>query len=329
MQLSLNSLQDYLDKGLVLKKDHPNLPISIWNYTPKTQYERAWDKITTLCRALVIDRDGFVVAKSFDKFFNIEEEPSLPEENFSVYEKLDGSLILVFWYNDNLVVSSKGSFCSDHSMEATDILKNYDISCLEKNKCYSFELIVPWNRIVCDYGSSRKLVLLAKFDNEGKEYDIKKYGDKFPLARTFEFTALDEIKKSIPKNEEGYVVRFKGGKRVKIKGEEYVRTHKLLSSVTEKSILDMLSEGKGKELENIFSYLPDEVHDWARSTKLKIESRFQEILLECLHVFKRLDSRKSTAAYFLTQRYPHILFSMLDNQNFDDMIWKIVRSEIK
>lgn len=329
MKLDLNLMQGYLDKGLITKNDHPSLPLLIWNYTPKTQYERVWDKVTILCRSLVTDLNGAVVAKSFDKFFNIEEETCLPCESFNVYEKLDGSLILVFWYEDNLVVSSRKSFCSDHAREALEILKNYDISCLEKNKSYSFELIVPWNRIVCDYGNSRKLVLLAKFDNEGNEYDINEYEDKFPLARVFEFDSLNEIKKNIPSNEEGYVIKFKGGKRVKIKGEEYVRMHKLLSSVTESSILDMLSDGRHQELENILFLLPDEIHNWAKSTKLKMESRFQEIFSECSHSFRRFDSRKEAAAYFLTQKYPHILFLMLDNQKFDDMIWKVIRSEIK
>jgi RNA ligase len=47
---------------------------------------------------LVTDKEGNIVARSFDKFFNLEEEQVIPNEPFEAYEKLDGYLILVFCY---------------------------------------------------------------------------------------------------------------------------------------------------------------------------------------------------------------------------------------
>jgi len=329
MKLDISLMLDYHRKGLLSKNAHPKFPLLIWNYTPKTQYDKLWDEITLMSRGLITDFEGNILARSFSKFFNIEEESCIPKEPFEVCEKLDGSLIIVFWYNDNLIVSSRGSFCSDHAYEAQSILDECDVSCLEKDRCYSFELIVPWNRIVCDYGTSRKLVLLAKFDNQGNEYSILNYHSYFDLPRKFPISNLDGIKETIAKNEEGYVLKFTSGKRIKIKGEEYVKLHRLVSNVSEKSILEMVATGQSHSLDFTFALLPDELRDWALATRSKIEKRFEEIQEQCKNSFRVFPSRKESAAYFLQQDYPHILFAMLDNQDYNDMMWKIIRTEVE
>jgi len=327
MKPSLDVLNSYHEKGLLSKNKHPYLPLFIWNYTPKTQYERLWDDITILCRALVTDTDGNIVARSFKKFFNIEEETNIPNEPFNVYEKLDGSLILVFYFQNELVVASRGSFCSDHSVEAKNILEETNVECLDKNNSYSFELIVPWNKIVCDYGNQRKLVLLAKFDSLGNEYDTTEYESFFQLPKTLEFKDLNYIKGEIPDNEEGYVIRFKSGKRVKVKSERYVAAHRFVSSFSEKFVLEVLASKK--DFHDAFSLLPDEFYSAAREMKSKIERRFEEIIAQCKSSFVRFDSRKESAEHFKKQEYPQVLFAMLDNRNVDDIIWKIIKSEIK
>jgi RNA ligase len=63
----------YIDKGLVVKQNHPTLPLSIYNYSRTTQYDGNWDRYTLACRGLVLDNEGNVIAKPFPKFFNYEE----------------------------------------------------------------------------------------------------------------------------------------------------------------------------------------------------------------------------------------------------------------
>ena len=84
MKYSLDILQDYIDKGLVVKQDHPSLPLSIYNYSRTCQYEGKWDHVTMTCRGLILDNKGNVVAKGFPKFFNMEELDSIPNEPFTV-----------------------------------------------------------------------------------------------------------------------------------------------------------------------------------------------------------------------------------------------------
>ena len=42
-------LNKYHEDGLLYKQVHPTLPLVIWNYTEKVQYEKLWDEITLMC----------------------------------------------------------------------------------------------------------------------------------------------------------------------------------------------------------------------------------------------------------------------------------------
>jgi RNA ligase len=175
MNFDLNILNDYIEKGLVVKNDHPTLPLSIYNYARKTQYEKLWDNITKSCRGLILDNQGNVIAKSFDKFFNLEEHSpaEIPNEDFEVYEKLDGSLGILFWYQGKWIIASKGSFTSGQSIKAKQILdEKYNVDPIPKGYTTLVEIIYPQNRIVCDYGSDESLVVLSMISNaNGKELE--------------------------------------------------------------------------------------------------------------------------------------------------------------
>ena len=125
MKYDLNILSKYIDEGLVIKQVHPTLPLSIYNYSRECQYGGKWDDITLNCRGLVLDDGGNVIAKPFPKFFNYEEHiaeesklPPIPNENFEVYEKMDGSLGIVFNYDGEWYMATRGSFQSDQAIKA-------------------------------------------------------------------------------------------------------------------------------------------------------------------------------------------------------------------
>jgi RNA ligase len=102
--ISLETLEKYYQDGLLLRQTHPTLDLTIWNYTPKVQYEKLWDEITLQCRGLVTNSKGEIVARPFKKFFNYEEykPEEIPNEDYVVYEKMDGSLGILFYYEEEL-----------------------------------------------------------------------------------------------------------------------------------------------------------------------------------------------------------------------------------
>nr|WSX48386.1 T4 RnlA family RNA ligase [Streptomyces sp. NBC_00974] len=257
------ALTEAIDAGHVTRKSHPELPLSLYTYTRTAQYERVWNQVTTRCRGLVADDvTGAVVALPLPKFFNVGEHtsgqpyaPALPDEPFEVYDKVDGSLGVVFHYAGKWRVASKGSFTSTQATWAQRRLDARDTSALVPGTTYLAEILYPQNRIVVDYGERRDLVLLAAYRTEGAD------GTEVPLAEAavhwrgvgsvvtvWPAMPLDELlaltaSSTLPggadatgTDAEGFVLRFASGVRAKAKIAEYVRLHKVLTGVTERDI---------------------------------------------------------------------------------------------
>ena len=149
----INELNKMIDEKLVIVQKHKNTDYFIYNYGPKAQYERIWNDITIQCRGLILDSNYNVIARPFKKFFNLEEHTNdnIPLMPFEVYEKMDGSLGILYWIDDKPYIATRGSFESDQAIYATNILHNkykYVIPKLDKSKTYLFEIIYPENRIV-------------------------------------------------------------------------------------------------------------------------------------------------------------------------------------
>jgi RNA ligase len=337
----LNILNQYVTDGWVERNDHPSFPISIYNYSRKTQYEGKWDEITKQCRGLILDKEGNVVAKSFDKFFNYEELTlkDVPEETFEVFEKLDGSLGILFWYQGKWILSSKGSFTSDQAIKGKQILnQKYNVEVLPKGYTTVVEIIYPENRIVCDYGSDELLVVLSMVSNaSGKELDydsMMSFNDvsKIPVVKKYDgIKNYDTLKSSIGNDREGYVIKFKNGFRMKIKGEEYVRLHRILTGFSNVSIWEYLKEKKN--FQELLSRVPDEFDLWVKETAKDLTIRYENIQKEYTWIYEHImrvenaKDRKVFAEQSNRYSHPSILFKMLDDKDYSDYIWKIIRPE--
>jgi RNA ligase len=126
LKYDLKVLQEYIDAGLIEKNDHPVYPISIYNYTRDCQFESKWDNITLNMRGTILDQSGNVIARGFPKFFNYEEvADKVPVKGDYVYvqEKVDGSLGILFHYENEWHLATKGSFTSEQAKKGMEILK--------------------------------------------------------------------------------------------------------------------------------------------------------------------------------------------------------------
>lgn len=316
------------DKLISIQK-HPEANLFIYNYSPKVQYEKLWDEITMMARGLILDTEMNIAARPFGKFFNLEEhtESEIPNLPFDVYEKMDGSLGILYWLNDKPFIATRGSFNSEQSQHANEILYSkypHTFDNIDKSSTYLFEIIYPQNRIVVDYGLIDDLVLLTIINNETGEERIEDIG--FPIVKKFDgINDLKELKALEQDNKEGFVVRFKNGFRVKMKFAEYVRLHRIITGISNIVIWEYLSEGKS--FDELLEKVPDEFYQWVKKTKEQLENNFNSIKKECESVYKKFETRKETAIYFQTQKYPAVLFLMLDKKSTDKAIWKLVRPE--
>ncbi len=314
--------------GFVVRQNHPKADLFIYNYSPKAQYERVWNEVTLNCRGLIMDGAMNVVARPFQKFFNLGEQENqhIPNEPFEVYEKMDGSLGILYWYNNQPHIATRGSFTSDQSVKANAILHekySHVLPLLNPAKTYLFEIIYPENRIVVDYGSTEDLVLLSVLDiATGLEDTLPDVG--FPIVKRYSgINDINQLQALEENNREGFVIRFASGLRYKVKFKEYIRIHRIITQVSNISIWEYLRAGN--TLDELLDRVPDEFYSWVKKTNADLLSAYAEIENTALAEFKDLGDRKETALYFQQCSYPAILFNMLDKRDYSDAIWKMLR----
>ncbi|PZO36761.1 MAG: hypothetical protein DCF19_20505 [Pseudanabaena frigida] len=334
--INLEMIEQLISEGYITKRPHSSGELFIYNYTAKAQYDRMWTPETMQCRGLILDGDGAIAARPLPKFFNLQEhKESLPTEPFDVYEKLDGSLGILYWYKDRPYIASRGSFNSDQAIKANQILNalySEAIPLLDKSLTYLFEIIYPSNRIVVDYGTYEALVLLAVIESEsGTERPIELFTHLgFPIAKKYDgLKDLEAIANLNVQNHEGFVIRFESGLRLKFKFAEYVKLHRVLTQVTSKVIWEMLRDKT--PFEDILERVPDEFYNWVKETKAALISQYQQIEDTAKADFERIvavvdrSDRKEMAKHILTCQNHTILFSLLDGKDYSDYIWRTIK----
>lgn len=347
MQYDLSKINQLIQDGFVLWNKHPTLPIYVYNYSNKCQYSSYWNDLTKKCRGLILKEDtGELIAKGFDKFFNYNEPlAKIPEGIPDIYEKYDGSLIIATYYQNNLVVATRGSFVSEQATIATRLIEN-NPSLLEyikydNNKhTFLFELVGPSNKIVVRYDRD-ELIFLGAVDNS-TEKDIKPeifidnvnttIASKLLITNENYF---EELKNLNHENKEGFVLRweFSDGRvyRLKYKFESYINLHKILFSMNKKDIIDYLMKDKINEL---YEILPDEEYKELVKFVDEVKNEYNLIKQMCTDYLVKMKSlnysRKEIAINVFKDlpNYSAIIFNMLDNKDFSAEIWKIIKSQV-
>lgn len=343
--LDVDAIYADIRDGYISVRTHPReSDLCIYNYTAKTQYERAWTKERLACRGLIVWHDGtppLIGARPFPKFFNLGELDSVPESPFVAQEKMDGSLGIIYMAPGGVpAVATRGSFNSEQAIWATEYLQSkialYESAreFLRNGLTLLVEIIYPENRIVIDYGDLRDLVALTAIDNAtGLDVPIDSWPGR--KAETYSDFTLDLFMEQDGEgphaggfNREGVVLRWDDGTRAKVKFEEYVRLHRIITRVTERSIWEMLSEGK--PIESLAEYVPDEFYDWMKKVATKLFEEFTAIEKQCLLTLDEVDrslSRREQAEFILQQSYSGIVFLMLDGKPYREKIWPLIRPD--
>ena len=345
--MDLKLLHKYESDGLLFSQKHPSLPLTIWNYSDRVQYEGLWDETLLQCRGLVTDEEGNVVARPFKKFFNMEEGKHKPTSDFDVYDKMDGSLGILFNYKGEWIFATRGSFTSEQSVKGLQILSDYQYKKLHNGYTYLFEIIYSENRIVVKY-DFEDVILLGMINTEsGEEIDIHNGPIRFKnlisniglnVVKKYDgikdFTLLKDM---VGDNEEGFVVRFSNGDRMKVKGEEYIRLHRIISMISTKSVWEILSNGES--IEEVFDGVPDEFYPQIRDYEKSLKYGFMSISEHAGKLFDNLYENydgdlpeKKLYAEWVKKQDKHlqpILFRMYDRKDYSNYIWKLLKPEYR
>jgi RNA ligase len=205
---------------------------------------------------------------------------------------------------------------------------------------YLFEIIYPENRIVVDYDGAEKLVVLGCYNNEtGEEGNIDEMvNEGFEVVTKYNTfgEGFDELKREISNSKEGYVIRFRNGMRMKIKGDEYVRLHRILTNFSTTDIWELLRSGG--DMNEFLERVPDEFDKWVKSTIRDLKYAHFQIseragkLHDGFRYGKYGDvhpepTKKEFAEFVMkqTEALRPIMFSMWDKKPYDDIVWKLIK----
>jgi RNA ligase len=350
----VNDLVLEIEAGFVRERRHPQDPsLTIFNYTEKTQYERRWTSVTMQCRGLIVNNvTDEIIAAPWPKFFNLgEHDPNrwVLSTPVVAQDKMDGSLGILYPGPDGWAIATRGSFESDQAIHATEVLrtKYADFEPIP-GLTYLFEIIYPGNRIVLDYGDQDDLVLLDVLatDNGRSAYPaLVQMGWTGPVVGTLPAKTLGEAL-DLPdrKNAEGLVITFPSdGMKLKIKQEDYVRLHKIVTGLNERVVWEHLAEHEGR-FDQLLMVVPDEFHDWVREVAERLLSQYEEVqgrahaayhdLLYDVHdkggyihgVDDPREMRKTFA--LMAAEYADLrpfLFMLLDGRDISTAIWKTLK----
>ena len=271
-----------------------------FKYTAQAIYSGIWKRVTLHARGHVFNvSSGKCVLRPWDKFFNYSELV-LPDASFTptyyasaaegmffpqndgseklqgelghfiATDKLDGSLCIAGQVDSEPMVTSSGAIHSDHSEWSRNWLESRNIlGKFEPGLTYMFETIADifLHPIKYDYEGC---ILLGIIDNatgqelsfDYVEHTAQEWGIATP--QRVDVTSLADAQKfvaGLPANKEGIVITFENGFKVKMKGEEFLKVHKLFHGLTPGYLMENFDIETMTFPDSIMSVVPEEFTD--------------------------------------------------------------------
>ena len=330
-------LRRALDERLVVARKHPTAPLTILNYTERCQYERGlWNSVTLQCRGLIHDELGNVVARPFRKFFNYGQGEAGTIDLAArciATDKLDGSLGILYPLGSNYAIATRGSFDSEQARHATYAWRDRYACDVPDGWTLLFEIVYPDNRIVIDYGERDELVLLGAVEiATGRSLPptaplLEAWAG--PRATVFPYVSVADALAATPRpNAEGLVLHLlDSDERVKIKQEDYVALHRIVTGLNERVVWEHVSAGK--PVADLLAPLPDEFHEWAGEVAARllatVESNAAEVERAYSAILASLPpnyTRKDYAMMAKDHARRVQLFARHDGKDYRPSLWQ-------
>ena len=315
------------------------------------------------CRGSIFRQEGaewVCVCYPFSKFGNVGEAyvPKINWETAIVTEKIDGSLMKMWYDRDKWHLSTNGTidafkaplgdfgmsfgdyFCeilatnfSGCCMTDIDAERAFGFLCqsLDKRLCYMFEMVGPKNRVVIEYEEPCIYLLGARDMTTFEEVDINFYfrhaclrvPEQYHLRTLEDCIAAAE---KMSKDEEGFVVCDGFFNRVKIKSPEYLIAAQLRNNgvITRRRLLQIIWDGK---LDDFVSYCP--------TYKAEAEAMLDKYFdfydrLYCLKKqFAQYKSLSRHEYWELAKKYGHHSYFIMKNYDVDLSVEDYLNNQVK
>ena len=333
-----------LTREFAIKVSHyPQLGVVLLNYdqiaSDMTQ------PICRECRALILSDDFKTVAsRSFPKFFNQGEpngadiEAGFDWHDFAALEKLDGTLICLYYWRGAWQIATKGradgsgqvnvhplTFAELTRQTALRYADSWEAFCeaLNPDVFYSLELTGMRNRILVAYPDD-ELRLLAAWDRHThEERDIRAVPSPVPLVNAYPMTALTDILAFLetfgPHELEGAVLRDRNGVRLKVKSAAYLlATRALFSIATPRRQLEMLL---ADQYDDIAPLLPEPSRREVNNLRDAL-ARFRSEVLTAYDALAAISEQKEFARLALPYAFSGLLFQLRKGEAWTALVRK-------
>jgi len=325
--LETHTLDELVNKyDLIMRqhKEYSNLILLKYNQIGSDMSE----PIVQECRGIILDTDDNyrVVCRSFNKFFNDTEghAADIDWDTAKIFEKLDGSLCQLYYYDEEWKIATSGS------ADASGNVGDFDFTFKElfwrvwkelryklptdTGVSFFFELVTPYNRIVVDNPENSLTLLGARRLSDFKELNpvVEAHYNGWKCVQLYDFDDIDEIKEVLETmnghEQEGFVVCDSKYRRIKLKCDDYIKKHRLVSSMSKRNMLDVI---RTNESDEVMPSVPQfkELH-W------DIRTRYEYLVGEITGFYdgiKHLDDRKQFAQMATQKFYSGVLFSLKFN----------------
>lgn len=310
---------------------HPTLPLVGLKYDQLDGDRRS--RVVQECRGTVLEEANCsyrVVARPFDRFFNVDEHDIVCESRFDwsefdVVEKVDGSLIILYWYANEWHANTSGSFglgtiTKDGPTWRELFWKtaNIDLAKLDKHLTYLFELCTPWNKVVRTYRQPTAYLLGVRDTRGGHEtweFLVTDIAKELGVARPERIsmrnrealaTWLEERTKSDP-TFEGFVLRDKNNLRLKMKSKTYLGFHKIKDNgnvILPHNLIDVVLGG---EMPEVLAVMP-ELTTALTEVKSRLDQTHSE-LVTLWEATRGLSTQKDFALAVKSSQFSGLLFT--------------------
>jgi len=328
--------QDWSQYGEVSATYHDGLVL--FNYTQAAQFKppSGWNWFEANSRGLIFNtQNGECIARPFSKFWNYGQIFPMPGARLiEITEKMDGSLGILYFHNDQWKMATRGSFTGAQAQWASAWFQQHHPNfAFDSRVTLLFEIIYPENRIVVNYGDYEGVVLLGgrniQLGHElyAAELDVIANAYGFMRPRTYTFDSIDDIlnaAQSLSANEEGWVLRYSDNMRLKVKGDAYVMAHRILTGCSFNRILDAVAQDK---YEQLIDGVPDEFLDQIRAWKREIDETVTRITNECVDAISIAPSgTQRDFALWVQANYPKdvhgYLFALKSGKSIEPIIYR-------
>jgi len=349
IKVDLGLMQDYVDRGLLRKAEDEDL--IQFNYTEMVNSSpngELWDDITLFNRGNIYEKKtGYLVARSMPKFMNFFQYDEKTQQNFlsrpfTVTEKLDGCLGIIYKYKGKIRCNSRGSFDNYVTDKMKELLPKYVLlNHLLEHQNLVVEVISPVTKVICDYGDEEDLHLITAYSTHSREEilritcELLSACSYMPIVKQVQMSweELFTWQKNTGYDKEGFVLTFDNGDgtydRVKIKSDEYLRMAYYKCKLCKHRIWRLYKndlEQNTEFLKEYFNELPDELYSIAKQYFSEITADIEQKRLEAVKLYEdTLDIPRDTLYSKIhdNELWPCV-FLLRDGKQLDKSLIKFV-----